>query len=170
MSCEISKAMKRLAAEYERSATPHEREAARRKIAGTSYKEERDRERKLRNAKCRAHLLATVHLADFDEAESREESPAWISDGGNGVDDMVSHIDGDTPDESYYTRRIKDAREKLESFDKKLLTVFDLVVKNGTDSKESICELAVRDKHGIKMAEERYSRNLEEILKFFLGQ
>ena len=166
----ISKAMKRLAADYERSVTQHEREAVLRKIANTSYKEERDRERKLRNAECRSHLLDVVHLAAFDEAESREESPAWISDGGKSEDEMVSRIDGETLGKSHYTKCIEDAREKLDAFDKKLITVFDLVVKNGTNSQESICELAVRDKHGKKKAKDRYSRNLDEILKFFLSQ
>ena len=54
--------------------------------------------------------------------------------------------------------------------DSTALHVFDLVVKNGTNREESICELAARDKHGKDEAKDRYSRNLEEILKFFQAQ
>ena len=56
------------------------------------------------------------------------------------------------------------------AFNERLVPVFDLVVKNGSDREESVCELAARDRNGKKEAEARYSRNLEKILKFFLGQ
>ena len=161
----ISKAMKRLAADYERSVTQHEREAALRKIAITSYKEERDRERKLRKAKCREHLADIVHLAAIEEAESRKESPTWISDGGKGEEAVMASVA-----KSFYTLCIKRSRELLKRKQPELVTVFDLVVKNGTNREESICELAARDKHGKDEAKDRYSRNLEEILKFFQAQ
>ena len=67
-------------------------------------------------------------------------------------------------------RRAEEARERLAVFNERLVPVFDLVVKNGSDREESVCELAARDRNGKKEAEARYSRNLEKILKFFLGQ
>ena len=165
MKREVSKALMSLSADYESAATQSGRDAAIRKIANTSYREERDRERKLRKAKCRAHLADSVHLADFDEAESRDESPGWISDGGKGEEAVMTSVA-----KSFYTLCIADARERLNACDRKLVPVFDLVVKNGTNREESICELAARDKHGKDAAKDRYSRNLEEILKFFQAQ
>ena len=165
MKREVSKALMSLSAEYDSAATQSGRDAAIRKIADTSYREERDRERKLRKAKRRAHLADSVHLADFDEAESREESPAWISDGGKGEEAVMTSVA-----KSFYTLCVEDARKKLVAFDGKLVTVFDIVVKNGNNREESICELAARDKHGKEEAEERYSRNLEKILNFFEAQ
>ena len=52
----------------------------------------------------------------------------------------------------------------------RLVSVFDLVVKNGANREESVGELAARDRNGKEEAKRRYSRNLEKILKFFLGQ
>ena len=69
-----------------------------------------------------------------------------------------------------FARRVEEARERLAAFNERLVPVFDLVVKNGSDREESVCELAARDRNGKKEAEARYSRNLEKILKFFLGQ
>ena len=89
--------------------------------------------------------------------------------GAHGVR-QVRRLDGESLGKSYYARRVEEVRERLAAFNERLVPVFDLVVKNGSDREESVCELAARDRNGKKEAEARYSRNLEKILKFFLGQ
>ena len=166
----ISRIMKRLAADFESAATQRERGAALRRIEYVFRREERGRERKKRLAKRRSHLADILHFVDFEEAEFRDESPAFISDGGKAADEMARRLDGESLGKSYYARRAEEARERLAAFNERLVLVFDLVVKNGSDREESVCELAARDRNGKKEAEARYSRNLEKILKFFLGQ
>ncbi len=171
MKREISEALKRLADEHEHATTQKERDGLWREIVCVSYKQERDREGAHRRdtdiGRFEASMLSLdAHMAKFDDPSKI----AAFSDGGKGDDDMAGRIDGETQGESYYTRCAEDARERLGAFDQRLVTVFDLVVKNGNNREESICELAARDKHGKKEAKDRYSRNLEEILKFFLSQ
>ena len=51
MSCEISEALNRLAAEYEHATTQEERDRLRREIARISYSQEADRAKSRRNSR-----------------------------------------------------------------------------------------------------------------------
>ena len=105
-------------------------------------KRERDRERKWRKAKKREHLAGMVHY-DFAKEEAQDESPAWLSDRGAGVEAIIRHCDGEHG-ENYYLRRLDSARRKLIMHNRRLVAVFDLIVKNGKNRKESICQLALK--------------------------
>ena len=99
---------------------------------------ERDRERSARNAKKRAHLKSVVHIdVDFSEAEARDDSPTWISDNGAGVEAIVAHCDGEDV-ESSYGRIRRNARRRLKRAHPELVEVFDLIIENGSNRKESI--------------------------------
>ena len=169
MKGEVSEALKKLAHEYEHATTEKERDRLWLEIEKRLAKQERDRERDKRNAKMRRHLLHNVHIdnVDFSEAEHRENSPAWISDKGKGEENMIGRLDGEIPDENYYTRCIRTARQRLRRNARRLVCVFNLIVKNGKDSKQSIGELAAKTKIGLNAAEKLYQLHLEEILNFF---
>ena len=154
---------------YANAKTFEEREKARRKIEKRLAKQERDRDRGKRNAKMRRHLLHNVHIdnVDFSEAERRENSPAWISDKGKGEENMIGRLDGEMPDETYYTRCIRTARQRLRRNARHLVCVFNLIVKNGKDRDESIGELAVKNKIGLNAAKKLYQLHREKILNFF---
>ena len=103
-----------------------------------ALKMERDRERSRRNAKKRAHLKSVVHIdVDFSEAEARDDSPTWISDNGAGVEAIVAHCDGEDV-ESSYGRIRRNARRRLKRVHPELVEVFDLIIENGSNRKESI--------------------------------
>ena len=165
MKREVSKALMSLSADYASASTQSGRDAAIRKIANTSYREERDRERKLRNAKCRAHLADSVHLADFDEAESRDESPGWISDGGKGEEAVMTSVA-----KSFYTLCIKHSRELLKKQQPLLVIVFNLIVENVNNRLESIGRLEESGKRRHDAARELYFDHRKKLLKFFLAQ
>ena len=156
--------LEELAKEYANAKTPRAREKARRAIAAEEYKLEEDRERKRmdRLSKDRGVEIVHVEVGDDDEDEG---SPEWHSDQGKGEEVVIVAVA-----KTFYMMCIANARSKLEKFDKKLLPVFDLVIKNGTNCDESIWELAVRDKNGLEEAGKRYSRNLKKILNFFSAQ
>ena len=72
MSCEISEALKRLAAEYEHATTQKERDRVWREIVRVSYKQERDREGAHRRdtdiGRFEASMLSLdEHMAKFDD-------------------------------------------------------------------------------------------------------
>ena len=130
-----------------------------------ALKREADRERSWRKSR---QGMFESSMPSLDEHVAKFDDPSKIavfSDGGKGEEAVMASVA-----KSFYTLCIADARERLNACDRKLVPVFDLVVKNGTNREESICELAARDKHGKKEAKDRYSRNLEEILKFFRAQ
>ena len=130
-----------------------------------ALKREADRERSWRKSR---QGMFESSMPSLDEHVAKFDDPskiAVVSDGGKGEEAVMASVA-----KSFYTLCIADARERLNACDRKLVPVFDLVVKNGTNREESICELAARDKHGKKEAKDRYSRNLEEILKFFQAQ
>ena len=103
-----------------------------------ALKMERDRERSRRNAKKRAHLKCVVHIdVDFSEAEARDDSPTWISDNGAGVEAIVAHCDGEDV-ESSFERIRRNARRRLKRAHPELVEVFDLIIENGSNRKESI--------------------------------
>ena len=103
-------------------------------------KRERDRERQWRKSKRYGNVRNVVHLCDFENAEAAEESPAWLSDNGVGVERIVAHCDGDDAG-SRYSQCVKNARERLRRAHPELVEVFNLIVQNGSNRKESIWAL-----------------------------
>ena len=89
MSCEISEALKRLAAEYEHATTQKERDRLTREIASVSYKQERDREGVHRRDTDKGRFEASMlsldeHMANFDDPSK----VATFSDGGKGAESV----------------------------------------------------------------------------------
>ena len=89
MNCEISEALKRLAAEYEHATTQKERDRLTHEIARVSYKQERDREgthrRDTDKGRCEASMLSfDEHMAKFDDPSK----VATFSDGGKGAESI----------------------------------------------------------------------------------
>ena len=81
MNCEISEALKRLAAEYEHATTQKERDRLTREIARVSYKQERDRDK----GRFEASMLSfDEHMAKFDDPSKI----ATFSDGGKGAESV----------------------------------------------------------------------------------
>ena len=85
MSCEISEALNRLAAEYEYATTQEERDRLRREIARASYSQEADRAKSRRNSRQGAFDAAMLsfdaHMETFDDPSKI----AAFSDGGSGA-------------------------------------------------------------------------------------
>ena len=71
MSCEISEALNRLAAEYEHATTQEERDRLWREIARISYSQEADRAKSRRNSRQGAFdaamLSLDAHMETFDD-------------------------------------------------------------------------------------------------------
>ena len=91
MSCEISEALKRLAAEYEHATTQKERDRLWREIVRVSYKQERDREGVHRRDTDIGRFEASMqsldeHMAKFDDPSKI----ATFSDGGKGAEAVRS--------------------------------------------------------------------------------
>ena len=78
------------------------------------------------------------------------DDPAWVSDGGKGLDIMLDELDFSTIQ--------REKREKLRAAIKKVLAeapqclyTFLLIIKNGPNRKESIWQIAKRiAKYGVK--------------------
>jgi hypothetical protein len=77
MNCEISEALKRLAAEYEHATTQKERDRLRREIASVSCKEERDREGAHRRGTNKGRFEAA--MLSLDEHMSKFDDPSKIA-------------------------------------------------------------------------------------------
>ena len=89
MNCEISEALKRLAAEYEHATTQKERDRLTREIARVSYKQERDREGEHRRDTDKGRFEAS--MLSFDEHMAKFDDPSKIatfSDGGKGAESV----------------------------------------------------------------------------------
>jgi len=71
---------------------------------------------------------------------------------------------------SHYTRRIKVARVVLSRKFPDLVEVFNLVVKNGSNRRESIAILAARHHIEDAAANTRYWKHLKKISFFFHAQ
>ena len=127
-------------------------------------KRERDREAKRRKTKqgaFEAEMLSFDRLVDSFEDPSKA---ATFSDGGAGAEAIRSS--DEMCDASFYTRRIKVARRRLARKFPELVEVFNLVVKNGKDRRESIAELAARGRTK-EAASALYWGHLKKILFFF---
>ena len=63
-----------------------------------------------------------------------------LSDGGAGAEAIVDAIDGETP-ETLYERRLRWARQLIRRNLPESLEVFNLIVENRTNRKDSICAM-----------------------------
>ena len=89
MNCEISEALKRLAAEYEHATSQKERDRLMREIARVSDKQERDREGAHRRDTDIGRFEAS--MLSFDEHMAKFDDPSKIatfSDGGKGAESV----------------------------------------------------------------------------------
>ena len=91
MSCEISEALNRLAAEYEHAATQKERDRLRREIARVSYSQEADRAKSRRNSRQGAFDAAMLSLDAHMETFDDPSKIATFSDGGRGAEHVRSY-------------------------------------------------------------------------------
>ena len=85
MSCEISEALKQLAAEYEYATTQEERDRLRCEIARISYSQEADRAKSRRNSRQGAFDAAMLSLDAHMETFDDPSKIATFSDGGKGA-------------------------------------------------------------------------------------
>ena len=136
-------------------------------------KMERDRSRsrrRYRKGMFQENMLHLEHYLDFQDVENDEDDPrnAWISDKDAGAEKIRSF--DERRDGSHYTRRIKVARVVLSRKFPDLIEVFNLVVKNGSNRRESIAELASHRKLDRKAANDLYWKHLKKISFFFHAQ
>ena len=110
------------------------------KVYRLCQKRERDRERQQRKSKRKGQFRNVVHLVDFEKAEAAENSPAWLSDNGKGANDIIAHCDGETG-KTRCQRILRNARDRLRRAHPELVEVFDLIMENGANRKESIWAL-----------------------------
>ena len=117
------------------------------KVYRQCLKRERDREREARKTKRRGEIRSALHFCflDFEKAEALDDSPAWISDNGKGAEEIIAACDGETP-EARYRRILRNARDRLRRAHPELVEVFNLIVKNGSNRKESIWQLMSRNR------------------------
>ena len=144
------------------------------KVYRLAAKRERDRERKRRRARQGAFEADMLSLDAL--AQQGELQPSWISDGGAGAEAVVAACGGEAQGSggaggSHYARCVRSARERLRRAHPGLVEVFNLVVKNGSNRKESIWELT-RSKRGRRRhaAEALYWHALKKISLFFKAQ
>ena len=80
-----------------------------------------------------------------DDRDFREDSAADRSDAGAGVDSMLGVVDwtcfGNDDADISRRGRIRAAREKVRRVDNSLVAVFNLIVRNSHNRKESIFQL-----------------------------
>ena len=91
MSCEISEALKQLAAEYEHATTQKERDRLTREIARISYSQEADRAKSRRNSRQGAFDAAMLSLDAHMETFDDPSKIATFSDGGKGAEHVLSY-------------------------------------------------------------------------------
>ena len=103
---------------------------------------ERDREHGRRQSgkgKFEASLLSLDQLfGSFDDPSK----VAAFSDGGAGAEAVIDYCDGVTP-ETRHAECIEDARQRIRRAHPEWLEVFDLIVKNGSNRTESICQMVL---------------------------
>ena len=132
-------------------------------------KREVDRERQWRKSKRHGDVRNATHICDFEAAEAAEESPSWLSDKGAGVERITAVCDGETP-ETRHRQTLRNARRRLKRRHPELVEVFDLIVKNGSNRKESIWALTQRRGSQWAVARDRYWDHLKKISFFFKAQ
>ena len=89
-----------------------------------------------------------------------------VSDGGAEVRAMRIRLDHMLDGIRTPRQRLKEARQKVMKENKCLLPVFDMIVRNGANRRESICRLA---KRGMSYfyARRRYYAARNKLLKLF---
>ena len=132
-------------------------------------KREVDRERQWRKSKRHGDVRNATHICDFEAAEAAEESPSWLSDKGAGVERITAACDGETP-ETCYQRALRNARKRLMRRHPELAEVFNLIVKNGSNRKESIWALTRKRHSQWTAARVLYWDHLKKISFFFRAQ
>ena len=185
MNCEISEALKQLAAEYEHATTQKERDRLTREIARVSYKQERDREGTHRRDTDKGRFEAS--MLSFDEHMAKFDDPSKIatfSDGGKSAESVCED------DKSVPTTKAQDcgsalaeaARRLLGGKSKRLIQVFDLLVAtrkscdrgkpDGEDvsPKEAVIRgLMRRNRMSRKVAQTVFLREMKKLEKIFLA-
>ena len=107
---------------------------------------------------------------DFELAES--------NDGGNSVERLSDEIDRTcfctgSLDDNYYRRMERKARDFVRWRDSSLLPTLNAILRNGSNRRESIFELAKSKSPTPKLmrvAEKRYYRNRAKLLRLFSGR
>ena len=105
-------------------------------------KRERDRERSRRESaqgKFEASMQSLDRLVDSFEDPSKA---AAFSDGGAGAEAVIDYCDCETP-ETRHAECIRNARQRIRRAHPEWLEVFDLIVKNGSNRMESICQMTL---------------------------
>ena len=185
MSCEISEALKKLAAEYEHATTQKDRDRLWREIVRVSYKQERDREGAHRRDTDIGRFEASMQ--SLDEHMGTFDDPSKIvtfSDGGRGAESVCE------ADESVPTTKAQDcgsalaeaARRLLGGKSQRLIQVFDLLVAtrkscdrgmpDGEDvsPKEAVIRgLMRRNRMSRKVAQTVFLREMKKLEKIFLA-
>ena len=89
-----------------------------------------------------------------------------VSDGGAEVRAMRIRLDHVLDGIRTPRQRLKEARQKVMKENKSLLPVFDMIVRNGANRRESICRLA---KRGMSYfyARRKYYAARNKLLKLF---
>ena len=103
---------------------------------------ERDREhgrRRFGKGNFEASLLSLDQLVNSFEDPSKV---AAFSDGGAGAEAVIDYCDGVTP-ETRHAECIRNARRRIRNAHPEWLEVFDLIVKNGSNRMESICQMTL---------------------------
>ena len=101
------------------------------------YLLENKRQAKRRKSKQGKFEFRFVSLDKLMRTLDESEKCEMFSDRGAGARAVYAHADGETP-ESIYERRLNTARKRIVRHCPELLEVFNLIVKNGSNRKESI--------------------------------
>ena len=91
----------------------------------------------------RQALKETAQLAHFDAKMDERERKRECRAGGKGVEAIVAACDGERT-MSRYQRILRNARRRLKRAHPELVEVFNLIVKNGSNRKESIWTMVSR--------------------------
>ena len=136
------------------------------------YNLERNREWYRRMAKKQGGFEAS--MLSLDEHVESFEDPSKIkafSDGCAGAEKTVARCDREKTDPeeggNYYTQCENTARNALEIVHPETVEVFDLILKNGKNRKDSVTEIAASRNLDRNAAGWVYRRNREKILNFF---
>lgn len=108
----------------------------------------------------------TTSLDKIAEKFTDPTQVALLSDGGAGAEKIRTF--DDRRNGNYYTERADECRKELRRKRcRYLITVFDLIVKNGSFRQESITELMDKKHQKYAAAERIYLRHRKKILFFF---
>ena len=149
------------------------------KDSGLALKRERDRERKRRATRQGAFEAGMLSLDRQIEDVDEAESPAWLSDKGEGARKIRSFDEGLSQSgadvayaekaERQYERRYNTAYVRLKRSKPFLCRTFSLICKYGKNRNASIAELQAETKDW-NLASDRYFLYREKILNFFRVQ